>query len=159
MVFLTWKSRNEMINGSKEDSVNVIAANAVRLASSSNAFNLTSVNWDSNQLRLFSSTWNPPPTDWIKLNVDAVLHSSYKSGVGGIIRDSKRRFLFAFGFKGIHWDSLVLELEVILSLRKLVQDWMYEVKGIIIEGDNFNVMKFVQEMLNKEDFRNDGTIQ
>ncbi|XP_020674290.1 uncharacterized protein LOC110093671 [Dendrobium catenatum] len=159
VVFYTWKSRSKLIHDSKEDSVNFIAANAISLASSSNSFNLKSVNWDSNRLRLNSTTWNPPPTNWIKFNVDAALHSSYKFGIGGIIRDCKGRFLFAFGFKAIHWDSSVLELEAILSLRKIIQDWMYEAKGIIIEGDNFNVMKFVKELLCKKDFYKDGTIQ
>ncbi|KAH0459238.1 hypothetical protein IEQ34_012052 [Dendrobium chrysotoxum] len=93
---------------------------------------------------------NLPPTDWIKYNVDASLDGSYQDGVGGVIRDSKGRFLFAFGCKRLHWDSLVLELQAIFSLGKVVNEWMYEAKGIIIEGDNYNIMKFVERVLNKE---------
>ncbi|KAH0463875.1 hypothetical protein IEQ34_006661 [Dendrobium chrysotoxum] len=39
----------------------------------------------------------------------------------------------------------------ILALREVLQDCMFEVKGIIIYGDNFNVMKYVQSMMNNKD--------
>ncbi|XP_028551992.1 transcription factor ILR3-like isoform X1 [Dendrobium catenatum] len=99
------------------------------------------------KLRLFSSTWNPPPTEWIKLNVDASLRENYAAGVGGVLRDCKGRFLFAFGFKRMHWDCSTLEVEAVISFNKVIQEWMFEAKGIIIEGDNYNVLKFIQNTI------------
>ncbi|KAH0449526.1 hypothetical protein IEQ34_020218 [Dendrobium chrysotoxum] len=71
-------------------------------------------------------------------------------GVGGVIRDFKGRFLFAFGFKCLHWDSSELEVQAVLSLRMVLQEWMYECKGLIIKGDNLNVIKYIQSMLKKD---------
>ncbi|PKU84811.1 hypothetical protein MA16_Dca020522 [Dendrobium catenatum] len=106
---------NRLVHGDKEDCLQVIEANVISFASSSFNYDLITVNWDSNQLRLFSSTWNPPPpTEWIKLNVDASLHKDYTAGIGGVIRGSKGRFLFAFGFKRIHWDIMDLEMKALL---------------------------------------------
>ncbi|KAI0492223.1 hypothetical protein KFK09_026492 [Dendrobium nobile] len=120
-VFFSWKSRNKLVHGVKEDNLYVIAAN----------------------LLLFPINWNPPPTEWIKLNVDASLAENYIAGIGGVIRDSKGRFLFAFGFKRTHWDISALEMEALFALNKVLQEWMYDAKRIIIEGDNFNVMKHI----------------
>ncbi|KAH0448876.1 hypothetical protein IEQ34_022676 [Dendrobium chrysotoxum] len=72
------------------------------------------------------------------------LERSYKGGVGGVARDCKGRLLFAFGFSSLHWDHSDLEYQSILSLKYVLQEWMFELKGIIIEGDNVNVMKHIQ---------------
>ncbi|XP_028548787.1 uncharacterized protein LOC110098176 [Dendrobium catenatum] len=80
-------------------------------------------------------------------NVISHLESNISSGidgVGGVIRDYKGRFLFAFGFKSIHWDISELELEALKALKNITQEWMYQAKGIIIEWDNYNVMKHIQ---------------
>ncbi|KAL0928605.1 hypothetical protein M5K25_000507 [Dendrobium thyrsiflorum] len=38
----------------------------------------------------------------------------------------------------------------ITSLRKVVHDWMLEAKGLIIEGDNYNVINSIHKSLNKK---------
>ncbi|KAL0911953.1 hypothetical protein M5K25_017892 [Dendrobium thyrsiflorum] len=60
-------------------------------------------------------------------------------------QDHKGRFLLAFGFNCVHWDSGYLELLAFRSLRRVIKEWMFEAKGIIIEGDNANVIKYLQE--------------
>ncbi|KAH0467858.1 hypothetical protein IEQ34_002891 [Dendrobium chrysotoxum] len=58
-------------------------------------------------------------------------------------------FIFSFGFKGLHWDVSRLEFLAIQSLKVILQDWMLEYEGIIIEGDNGNVTNFLHN-LNKD---------
>ncbi|XP_028556655.1 uncharacterized protein LOC114581195 [Dendrobium catenatum] len=98
--------------------------------------------WDVNQLsQLFKNSWHPPPPDWIKINVDNSLLSNYNAGIGAVGRDHLGRFIFAKGIKCTHWDIALLELEGILSLHGIIKDWNSQVQGIVIEGDNDNVMK------------------
>ncbi|KAI0497209.1 hypothetical protein KFK09_020431 [Dendrobium nobile] len=47
--------------------------------------------WDVNQPVRLSNSWHPPPPEWLKINVDASLDSTYRVGIGGVIRDSKGR--------------------------------------------------------------------
>ncbi|PKU79530.1 hypothetical protein MA16_Dca000876 [Dendrobium catenatum] len=57
----------------------------------------------------------------------------------------------AFGFSYLHWDSSQVEVQSILELRSFTHDWMLEFDGIIIEGENNNVMElFWKTMLNKD---------
>ncbi|KAI0502609.1 hypothetical protein KFK09_017564 [Dendrobium nobile] len=103
-------------------------------------------NWDTNQRELFCS-WYPPPIGWIKLNVDASILSNNVAGFGGVIRDEKGRFLLAFGINIMHWDIAQIELMAILHLKYIFRDWMFEAQGIIIEGDNFNIINLLQSAM------------
>jgi len=47
----------------------------------------------------------------------------------------------AFGKKSIHWDISQLELSSITLLKEVVREWMFQFKGIIIKGDNSNVIQ------------------
>ncbi|KAL0910048.1 hypothetical protein M5K25_020976 [Dendrobium thyrsiflorum] len=78
------------------------------------------------------------------MNVDASMISSYKSGIG------------AFGQSCVHWDVAQLELFAIQAISDVIQDWMFNYKGIIIEGDNYNIIKFLQDSLRKMETLKDG---
>ncbi|KAL0906170.1 hypothetical protein M5K25_024641 [Dendrobium thyrsiflorum] len=153
VVFLSWKSRNKFKHGANEDSLYTIASNAVSFAAASFSLNQSSEYWDSSQLLQLNSYWHPPPPEWIKLNIDASLVSNYIGGIGGVFRDHRGRFLYAWGVNCLHWDAAQLELFSIISIRNFVQDWMFECKGIIIEGDNQNIIQFVHKVFNKETVR------
>ncbi|KAH0455005.1 hypothetical protein IEQ34_016929 [Dendrobium chrysotoxum] len=103
-------------------------------------------NWDINQPPRLSKLWYPPPPNWLKINIDGSLHNSYIAGVGGVIRDWKGRFLMAFGCGYVQWDIAQVELLAFRSLRRFLKKWMLEANGIIIEGDNLNVIKFLQNV-------------
>ncbi|KAL0919966.1 hypothetical protein M5K25_009059 [Dendrobium thyrsiflorum] len=77
--------------------------------------------------------------------MDATLLPSYKAGIGGIFRDHKGRFLLAFGKSCVHWDVGSLELSATLYIKEVLKDWMFKYKGIVIEGDNANIINFLQE--------------
>ncbi|KAL0921308.1 hypothetical protein M5K25_008367 [Dendrobium thyrsiflorum] len=146
-IYFSWKARNKLVFEGKDNSALFIASEVVSYASiSASKFYLSSGIWNANQLnKLNNNKWHPPPPDWIKINVDASLLQSYRGGIGGVFCDSKGRFLFAFGHSCIHWDASSLELMAVQVLSGMLKDWMFKYKGAIIEGDNSNVIKFLQQ--------------
>ncbi|PKU77309.1 hypothetical protein MA16_Dca016876 [Dendrobium catenatum] len=92
----------------------------------------------------------PPPTGWLKVNVDGALIKSNAGGVGIIIRDSMGKLIVAAGWSICHWDSTQVERMAIHYIDKLVVEWMYDLNGIIVEGDNSNVIEYMQKFKFKE---------
>ncbi|KAI0499297.1 hypothetical protein KFK09_020200 [Dendrobium nobile] len=153
-VYYNWKDRNNFVHNGMETSAVFIALEAISMAaiSFSNAVDISG-KWGVNQLgKLLDVHWHPPPPGWIKFNFDASLLQSYKGGIGGICRDSKDRFLLAFGYPITHWDVSKLEMLVAISFQNVLKDDMMKYDGIIIEGDNANVIKALQDnMVHKID--------
>ncbi|KAI0486587.1 hypothetical protein KFK09_029335 [Dendrobium nobile] len=150
IVYYSWKNRNDIKHGKSAMPCSIVTANALFYAVSKSGPFLFS--WDTNLLRESQKTWYPPPKEWIKVNVDASLTSSNLAGIGGIFRDHKGQFISAFGKNGIHWDIGNLELQAVLTVKEFLKNWMLECKGLIIESDNINIIKFIQNFLkeNKE---------
>ncbi|KAI0530940.1 hypothetical protein KFK09_000488 [Dendrobium nobile] len=146
-----WKNRNAVKHGKSAISVPISATNV--LYDAINNANPVIDSWGANLPRKFQNSWHPPLQDWIKINVDASLMSSYTAGIGGCVRDYKGRLLIAFGEKRTHWDIAHLEMEAIMILRRFIEPWMLEYKGVIIEGDNINVIKFIKNSLNKNKWK------
>ncbi|KAI0499526.1 hypothetical protein KFK09_017730 [Dendrobium nobile] len=46
----------------------------------------------------------------------------------------------------LHWDSSHLEMLAVLYLKNVIQEWMFEAQGVIIEGDNVNIIKLFHEI-------------
>ncbi|KAI0519701.1 hypothetical protein KFK09_007159 [Dendrobium nobile] len=155
-VFIAWKIRCKLVHGKSEESVFFMAANTVSLATVSNFIITHPENWDTNQLKLFSS-WYPPPTGWIKINIDASLKSNNLAGIGGIIRDNKGRFLSGFGHHYLHWDIAHVELLAVYYLKNILKEWMLEAQGVIIERDNSNIIKELQ--VNLKNWKKHGRIK
>ncbi|KAI0493884.1 hypothetical protein KFK09_024010 [Dendrobium nobile] len=149
LVFLSWKSRNKRVHGGIEDNSSFIASEAIVQASISNKFSSSNLGfWDVNQSSRLSNTWHPPPPNWIKANVDASLSSSYKAGIAAVFRDNKGRFLYAYGKSLIHWDIGQLESLAIKSIKEEIKEWMFNYNGILIEGDNSNIISFFKKAMN-----------
>ncbi|XP_020697943.2 uncharacterized protein LOC110110684 [Dendrobium catenatum] len=68
-------------------------------------------------------------------------------GIGIVIRDSHGKLIIAAGWSLCHWDSTHVEM---MAKYKLLMDWMYELNGIIIEGDNASVIDYMQKFKHKE---------
>ncbi|PKU83103.1 hypothetical protein MA16_Dca024170 [Dendrobium catenatum] len=125
-----------------------IATEAIGIASSTVICNhQISGRLGVNQQGLLDKSWHPPPPEWIKFNLDASFHSSYKGGVGGICRDHKGRLLLAFGRSCVHWDIAHVESLAIKTINEVFKEWMLEYNGIIIEGDNFNIIKLIHKKI------------
>lgn len=45
------------------------------------------------------------------------------------------------------WDRMVVEIEAILAIKDLLEPWMMEAKGLIIEGENGSVIQFFQQKI------------
>ncbi|KAI0515950.1 hypothetical protein KFK09_008621 [Dendrobium nobile] len=150
MVFHSWKSRNLWVHERKSLSPLYIASNAIcfTAVSKSSLWSFSGIEGINQPSRLFNN-WYPPPPDWINVNIDASVHNSYKAGLGGVCRDYRGRFLLAFGKNCVHWDSGQMELLAILFLKDYISDWMKEYKGLIIEGDNKNVINFIKDKVDK----------
>ncbi|XP_028552555.1 uncharacterized protein LOC110095510 isoform X2 [Dendrobium catenatum] len=150
IVYLSWKNRNDFKHGNSVLPCYMIAVNALSLAATK--FSLHLSNWGTSLLRESRESWCPPPKDWMKINVDASLLRSNCSGIGGIFRDYKGRFIIAFGENKIHWDIAQLELEAVFSVREYIKSWMLEYKGVIIESDNLDIITFIQDSLKKNNW-------
>ncbi|KAH0459007.1 hypothetical protein IEQ34_011821 [Dendrobium chrysotoxum] len=143
VVFLCWKGRNKLVHGGSEDTCSSIATNSIIQVVASFDSCLIRDNWDANQLyKLSQSSWHPPPPGWIKVNVDASVQSNQQ----GRHRGSLRR-LQSFGC--LHWDCSKVEFLAILVLRNYIHEWMFDAKGLVIEGDNGNVIKIFQNSMRK----------
>ncbi|XP_020703499.1 uncharacterized protein LOC110114824, partial [Dendrobium catenatum] len=145
-VFCSWKSRNLTKHGNAEIPLAYAVAEIISHSSHLHSDPIEK-NWHTNQ-HLLSKSWCPPPHGWIKLNVDATLSVNNMAGIAGVLRDYNERLLCAYGKKLIHWDIAHLEFKAIMSFGNYIQNWFYEYNGIIIEGDNVNIMKMIQDSIN-----------
>ncbi|XP_020674943.1 uncharacterized protein LOC110094124 [Dendrobium catenatum] len=145
-VFYSWNCINNFKHGGPLLPTSVIAANVLFTATKKNSM---LVNWDASLYCEFDLSWRPPSPDWIKINVDASFLDSNLASIGGVVRDSMGKSLLAFGKQQLHWDINQLELDAIFSLKDFISDWMFDSKGLIIEGDNYNVIMFLQDSMKK----------
>ncbi|PKU66600.1 hypothetical protein MA16_Dca021913 [Dendrobium catenatum] len=124
-----------------------MVTNAITYASTSFSY-IHPDHWNANQQMLTPYSWHPPPPGWIKINIDAALHCSYNAGIGGILRDHRGRMLLAYRFSLVQWDIGKLEWLAVRSIGNIIEDWKLKSKGIIVEGDNYNVMKHFKNLSN-----------
>ncbi|KAL0906121.1 hypothetical protein M5K25_024586 [Dendrobium thyrsiflorum] len=146
LIFHSWLNRNRVKYGDGEESIVSIASSVVSFMATTNKGSNVLGNWGTNQSSSLLNFWYPPPPNWLKINIDGALAKLGKSGVGGVVRDGKGRFLLAYGSGCVHWDSAQVELLAFQSLRNLIQGWMHEADGIIIEGDNRNIINFLHNL-------------
>lgn len=80
------------------------------------------------------------------------IESSFFCNVGlwVIIHDEHGDLIVATSWQLEHWDSAQVELGAILNIKSILKPWLYRMKGIIIEGDSINVIKFLQESLEEQ---------
>lgn len=150
-VYHCWLNRNAVKHG-KEVSTQVFMAASI----------LESLNQDGLLFHLeqrdtvqsfglcLHSSWCPPPTRWLKINVDGALLRSNAGGIGIVIRDSYGKLIVAAGWSICHWDSTQVEMMAIQGVGKLIAEWMYELNGVIVEGDSASVIEHMQNFQFKE---------
>ncbi|PKU75380.1 hypothetical protein MA16_Dca022043 [Dendrobium catenatum] len=80
-------NRNAVKHGKTVISIPVLAANV--LYSAVNIFNPVIDSWGANLPWEFQTSWHPPLQEWIQINVDDSLLTSFTAGIGGCFRDYK----------------------------------------------------------------------
>lgn len=74
---------------------------------------------------------------------------SFHAGVGVVVRNEFRDVVKAVSHSLEHWDCTQVELFALLSMQWLVCPEMQDVGGIIVEGDNLNIINFVQHQFHR----------
>ncbi|PKU63172.1 hypothetical protein MA16_Dca025167 [Dendrobium catenatum] len=89
----------------------------------------------------------------LKINVDGALHRTNADGIGIVIWNSCSKLVVVAGWSITHWDSTQVKVMVVHYIEQLLLDCMYEVDGVIIEGDNTSVMEFMHKCKQQEWWR------
>ncbi|XP_028548291.1 uncharacterized protein LOC114578897, partial [Dendrobium catenatum] len=134
-----------MIHGRPHGTPAVIAANALSMLPKPYSMPLFE-QWCTSQPSGLSPNrfWCTPPPGWAKFNVDASMQQSTVTGLGVVVRDHLGRLLVAAGSKIEHWDITTAEIMAALSIKDIMEPWMTELDGIIIEGDCRNAIRWLQ---------------
>ncbi|KAL0919947.1 hypothetical protein M5K25_009038 [Dendrobium thyrsiflorum] len=61
-----------------------------------------------------------------------------------VLRNDRGQLLAAAGWSLLHWDSTQVELLAMQYIPFLIQDWMFEAAGLIVEGDNRAIVEAMQ---------------
>lgn len=103
--------------------------------------------WDTNRpmWSLNPPRWCPPPSGWIKVNVDGALFSNSVGGIGVVIRDADGKLITCAGTCMEHWDAAQTELEALAFIHQCLKPELFDMEGILIEGDCKNVITYFQQ--------------
>ncbi|XP_020683598.1 uncharacterized protein LOC110100437 [Dendrobium catenatum] len=148
LLWFVWNNKNRVKREKSKESNVMIVVSMFGFIGSGKQSLIRSDHWVANpSVGLFLDKWQPPPPEWVKINLNSSLKGYYEAGTGGIVRDSKGRFVLAFGLGKVHWDIAQLDLLAFSSLKEVLQGRLQDVKGIIVEGDNKNVLNILQNIV------------
>ncbi|KAK8918331.1 hypothetical protein KSP39_PZI020989 [Platanthera zijinensis] len=143
-IFHIWWARNAKIHGQDFCTPTILAASIMENINCSYEFPFWSY-WSTNQSGQLTPSifWCPPLPKWIKINVDGAVLPNNGASIGILVRNHKGSVLLAAGSGLQHWDPGRVELEALLSLKRLVTSSMLAAKGVVIEGDCKNVINLL----------------
>ncbi|XP_020692156.2 uncharacterized protein LOC110106564, partial [Dendrobium catenatum] len=145
IIYQIWRARNDKIHGRPHCTPSVIAANALAMLPKPYLMPVLEQWCTSRPLGLSpNKLWCTPPPGWVKFNVDASLQQSSITGLGVVVRDHLGRLVVAAGTRVEQWDTTTAEIMAALSIKDLIEQWMTELEGIIIEGDCRNALRWLQ---------------
>lgn len=140
------RARNAKVHGQTHGTPVTIAVSILEALTDMHLFPFRE-QWNASQpKRLLSpSFWHPPPPGWIKINinVDGALSSSGVAGTGAILRDEQGNSIVAMGHNFEHWDIARVELQALIAIQQIIEPWMYECKGVLLEGENLNIIRLM----------------
>ncbi|XP_028551609.1 uncharacterized protein LOC114579874 [Dendrobium catenatum] len=143
VVYQVWRARNDKMHGRTFGTPAVLAANSLAM--------LPKSLWAA----FFHSLVHPPPPPpppppgWVKFNVDASVRPNAVAGLGVVARDHVGKLLLVAGSLVEQWDVTRAEILAATAIRAAVEDWMFNMDGIIIEGDCRNAIKWLQGAFNR----------
>ncbi|XP_020691196.1 uncharacterized protein LOC110105868 [Dendrobium catenatum] len=146
-VYHAWRARNDKKHGRSWGSPAVVAATILGAIPKTHLMPFVEP-WHTNQpLRLSDPLlWCVPPPNWLKFNFDASLLSSNLAGLGLVVRDHCGNLIVATGQQVEHWDVATAELLAACTIKDVLEDWMMDRAGIIIEGDCSNIIEWFQQL-------------
>ncbi|KAL0922912.1 hypothetical protein M5K25_006942 [Dendrobium thyrsiflorum] len=141
-VYQIWLNKNRKKHADGSVSPNMVAALVL------GNFNLVNLSilwkqWDTNRLYPIDYSWCPPPSKWLKFNIDGACKLPYRAGMGIVVRDATGKLIVAAGKQLLHWDVNFIELQSIALLKDVMNDELLGALGIIIEGDNQKVLQWL----------------
>lgn len=147
--------RNAKIHGRPYGTPSILAASVMDAYNRPSSFQFQE-QWEINQPHRLPvmSSWSLPPPGWVKVNVDGCVHPSNLAGIGAVIHNDKGDFISAMSLSTKHWDSTSVELKAMTSFTHIIQLWMHECKGIIVEADNKSVVDHVRESMQRAKWQN-----
>ncbi|PKU77540.1 Putative ribonuclease H protein [Dendrobium catenatum] len=146
-VYQTWRARNALKHGRSYGTPKVIAATV--LSQIPKTFSMPLLEqWCINQpIGLpINKLWCTPPPNWLKVNFDAALLPSNSAGLGMVVRDDLGRLIVASGKCLEHWDPIQAEMRAALAFAEVIEEWMYDRDGIIVEGDSSEAVQWLHEV-------------
>ncbi|KAH9696701.1 rnase h domain-containing protein [Citrus sinensis] len=136
-----WYARNKVVNEGKQEDPQITTARAAATVKSYLRIKCPNVQGVPSQHNNNQQVWNPPPTGWYKVNMDAAIQmENSKAGLGVVIRDTSGKILAAAiqitGFRG---DVACMEAEAVLfGIQVACQA---KCDPIIIESDSLEVVE------------------
>ncbi|PKU70999.1 Putative ribonuclease H protein [Dendrobium catenatum] len=149
VVYQAWRARNDMKHGRAYGSPLVLATNVLSaLPKSTSTPPLEQ--WCTNQPIGLPShkLWCAPPPNWLKVNFDGALLQSNRAGLGVVIRDHEGKLVVAAGHQIEHWDATTTELFAAQAIHLVIEDWMLDRDGLIVEGDSLSAINWLRQMCN-----------
>ncbi|KAL0907860.1 hypothetical protein M5K25_022306 [Dendrobium thyrsiflorum] len=129
-VYQIWINRNNKKHGKNWVSPSLVAAYVLGNFNLVNLFILWK-QWDTTRLYPIGLSWYPPPSKWLKVNVDGALQNPYKAGLGVVVRDSTGKLIVAAGKQLIHWDVAYIELLSIALLKEVLNEHIMGAMGLL----------------------------
>ncbi|KAI0497165.1 hypothetical protein KFK09_020387 [Dendrobium nobile] len=146
-VYQAWRARNDKKHGRSWGSPSVLAATTLGSLSKPHLTPALEQCHINQPPGLFdNSAWCVPPPSWLKFNFDASVLPSNLAGLGVVVRDHLGNLIVASGQQIEHWDAATAELLAASTIKDIIEDWMFDRPGIIIEGDCSNIIEWLQQL-------------
>ncbi|PKA49650.1 Putative ribonuclease H protein [Apostasia shenzhenica] len=140
--YLIWQTRNNKLHAQPYANPRCIAAQVYYMESVNFNFNQLE-NWDLTSLlgsRNSSSSWDPPPPNWLKINFDGAVRPNGEAAAGAILRDCRGQLIQAFGCSLSTYAVDVAELYGAYLAIQLTKPWIGKLHGLWLEGDSETII-------------------
>ncbi|XP_020675485.2 uncharacterized protein LOC110094562 [Dendrobium catenatum] len=146
-VYHAWRARNDKKHGRNWGSPTIVAATVLGAFAKPHLMPFVE-QWHINQPPGLSvpPKWCVPPPNWLKFNFDASLLSSNLAGLSLVVRDHCGNLIVATGQQLEHWDAATAKLLAVSTIKNVIDDWMLDRAGIIIEGDCSNIIEWLEQL-------------
>ncbi|KAL9435897.1 hypothetical protein AB3S75_022042 [Citrus x aurantiifolia] len=143
LCWIIWSARNHVLFRGKRDEPCIIAAKAEAIVDSFKRIQAPGRILTAGDQMTARASWSPPPSGWVKINVDVAINlEEHRVGLGIIIRDANKDVIAAaVTSTKLHSDVTFAEAEAIKwGLSVAVEKGLARV---IVESDSQEAVDFV----------------